>query len=154
MEKVYSRIRWENSPSVQTPLNETNLNKLDLAVDRIDDRVVELYGYEETAHGYATDAKNSADSAKSYMNTTSDYKDLAESYAKGTNDVVRPNDSTDNAKYYKEMAYHYLVGNILANFEISEDGQLYLTKTYFESMDNDHFTFSIIDNKQLQVQIS
>lgn len=42
MNKAYSRIVWENYPSVQTPLNEQNLNKMDLAVDTIDDRVINM----------------------------------------------------------------------------------------------------------------
>lgn len=42
MEKTYTRINWENYPSTETPLNETNLNKIDYAVNEIDNRVIEL----------------------------------------------------------------------------------------------------------------
>lgn len=42
MNKAYARINWENYPSTDTPLNETNLNHMDLAVDTIDDRVITL----------------------------------------------------------------------------------------------------------------
>lgn len=42
MQKVYSPINWENYPSDSTPINETNLNKIDSAVDSIDDRVITL----------------------------------------------------------------------------------------------------------------
>lgn len=42
MQKVYERINWENYPSTDTPLNETNLNTVDYAVDTIDDRVIAL----------------------------------------------------------------------------------------------------------------
>lgn len=42
MNKAYSRINWENYPSTATPLNETNLNKLDFATDEIDNRVISL----------------------------------------------------------------------------------------------------------------
>ncbi len=42
MNKAYTRIIWENYPSTDTPLNETNLNHMDLAVDTIDDRVITL----------------------------------------------------------------------------------------------------------------
>ena len=38
--KVYSRINWVNEE--EPALNETNLNKVDYALDVIDDRVVEL----------------------------------------------------------------------------------------------------------------
>lgn len=42
MNKAYDRINWENYPSDATPLNETNLNKLDSATDTLDDRVITL----------------------------------------------------------------------------------------------------------------
>lgn len=42
MNKAYSRINWQNSPSTATPINETNLNAMDLALDTIDNRVVTL----------------------------------------------------------------------------------------------------------------
>ena len=40
MNKVYQRINWQNEPSIATPLNETNLNKIDYALDVVDGRVV------------------------------------------------------------------------------------------------------------------
>lgn len=40
MNKTYNRINWENYPSDKTPLNENNLNKIDVAVNTIDDRVI------------------------------------------------------------------------------------------------------------------
>ena len=42
MDKVYARINWENEPSIRTPINEINLNKMDYAVDELDNRVIEL----------------------------------------------------------------------------------------------------------------
>lgn len=42
MQKAYSRINWENYPSDKTPLNESNLNRLDAATDEIDNRVISL----------------------------------------------------------------------------------------------------------------
>ena len=40
MNKVYTRINWENEPSDNTPINETNLNKMDSALDELDNRVI------------------------------------------------------------------------------------------------------------------
>ncbi len=40
MQKTYSRINWKND--TDPPINETNLNKMDYALDEIDTRVVEL----------------------------------------------------------------------------------------------------------------
>ena len=41
MNKVYTRINWENEPSDSTPLNEYNLNKMDAAINELDNRIVE-----------------------------------------------------------------------------------------------------------------
>lgn len=42
MQKIYSRINWENYPSENTPLNESNLNRIDYATNELDDRVISL----------------------------------------------------------------------------------------------------------------
>ena len=42
MNKLYSRINWENFPSENTALNESNLNKMDLGLDNLDNRVIEM----------------------------------------------------------------------------------------------------------------
>lgn len=42
MQKIYNRINWENLPSEKTAVNESNLNKIDLAIDNLDDRVVAM----------------------------------------------------------------------------------------------------------------
>ena len=41
-QKIYSREHWENFPSEKTAVNESNLNKMDLAIDNLDDRVVAM----------------------------------------------------------------------------------------------------------------
>lgn len=40
--KAHSPINWENSPSIATPLNEDNLNKMDSTIGILDDRIVML----------------------------------------------------------------------------------------------------------------
>ena len=42
MQKTYSRINWENYPSGSTPINESNLNRMDVAINAIDDRVIQF----------------------------------------------------------------------------------------------------------------
>jgi hypothetical protein len=41
MQKAHSNINWENRPSDKTPINESNLNKMDKAIDEIDNRVIQ-----------------------------------------------------------------------------------------------------------------
>ena len=36
MAKRYARLNWQNKPSVATPINATNLNKMDKGIDDID----------------------------------------------------------------------------------------------------------------------
>lgn len=64
-----------------------------------------------TASTKALEANNSADSAASSASVAvskaseiSDYAEQSKSYAVGTNNTVRENDSVDNAKYYYEQA--------------------------------------------------
>ena len=54
MNKIYTRINWENYPSEATALNETNLNKMDLALDEVDNRLIE----QDTTKLSKTDASN------------------------------------------------------------------------------------------------
>lgn len=42
MQKAYSRIKWENEPSQETPLNDANLNRMDSAIDEVDNRILTL----------------------------------------------------------------------------------------------------------------
>lgn len=42
MQKSYQRINWENYPSEETPINASNLNRIDYATNEIDDRVIAL----------------------------------------------------------------------------------------------------------------
>lgn len=42
MNKAYSRVVWQNYPSLNTPLNEQNLNRMDTALDEVDNRVITL----------------------------------------------------------------------------------------------------------------
>lgn len=40
MDKAYTRIFWENTPSTKTALGATNLNRTDYAINEIDNRVI------------------------------------------------------------------------------------------------------------------
>lgn len=40
--KIFNRINWLNRPSTTTPLNATNLNAGDSAIDKLDDRIITL----------------------------------------------------------------------------------------------------------------
>ena len=68
MAKRYIRLNWQNRPSVATPVNAANLNKMDKAIDDIDNAVEDLYSVKlntanianndvTTAAGFAWDAR-------------------------------------------------------------------------------------------------
>lgn len=42
LQKTHRNIDWENYPSSKTPVNEQNLNAMDVSIDQIDDRVIVL----------------------------------------------------------------------------------------------------------------
>lgn len=52
--KQYSRINFENVPSHNTPLNATNLNKMDKGIDKLDDLLVTVRNNIETLQSNAT----------------------------------------------------------------------------------------------------
>lgn len=118
MEKAYSRIRWKNgSYSTETPLNETNMNRMDAALDVIDDRVCEhdseiqtLQGYEtraaeSAAEAYASEqnAAQSESNAQTSEENASDSATLSRSWAVGGTNT-RQGEDTDNSKYYSEVS--------------------------------------------------
>lgn len=40
MNKVYERINWQNYPNTDTAINDVNLNKMDYALNELDDRLI------------------------------------------------------------------------------------------------------------------
>ena len=54
MNKAYSRTYWENYPSDNSPINERNLNNIEVGVNEIDNRVITL----DTTKMNKTDAAN------------------------------------------------------------------------------------------------
>lgn len=98
----YERINWENFPSIITPINEINLNKIDYAVKTLDERTVELYN---------TKAEKSV-----VLNTVQDWS-LDEqtgiiTITKVNGDVVK---------------FDLNIEKIPVKFELSEDGILTMT---------------------------
>ena len=53
---------------------------------------------------YAIEDSNEYLVLKEYVNDAEKYKNLSQSYAIGTGNVIRSNDETDNSKYYYELA--------------------------------------------------
>ena len=54
MEKTYSRINFQNSPTKTTPLSAANLNKMDKAIDELDNRSIDAHEDIEVLKGRTT----------------------------------------------------------------------------------------------------
>lgn len=108
MQKLYSRINWENDPSTNTAINEDNLNKMDYALDQMDDRVVNLAGYETRAAESAVNAKTSeTNAAQSEANAKEYEESVAESAAVLQNSASVAEIHANNAKASETNALAY-----------------------------------------------
>jgi hypothetical protein len=85
--KTYTRVNFQNYPSTSTPLNATNLNKLDKGIDDLDDEVVTV---KNAIENMSFDAD-----AISYNNTQSG---LQATDVQGAVDEI--NDNLSGFKYY------------------------------------------------------
>lgn len=102
MNKVYQRIIWENFPSERTALNESNLNRMDLALDNIDNRVIEM------------------DSTKVNVETANTLiKNWTMDEGTGVITVEKLNG--------EKIIFDLNIEKIPVNFELSEDGILTMT---------------------------
>lgn len=99
MNKVYTRINWENEPSYKTPVNETNLNKMDFALNEVDNRLIEM----------DTTKLSKADSAKDIVNWTMDENT-------GVITITRRNG--------EKIIFDLNIEKIPVSFSLSDDGIL------------------------------
>jgi len=88
--KTYTRVNFQNYPSTSTPLNATNLNKMDKGIDDLDDEVVTVknaienmsfdadsISYDNTSSGLqATDVQGAVDEINDNLTELKDKFDL------------------------------------------------------------------------------
>lgn len=67
MEKAFDNFTWKNLPSTETPINATNLNKLNNAIDTIDDRVIAMQVVSITQRGITI--SSSQDTVVTFQNS-------------------------------------------------------------------------------------
>ena len=65
MDKAFSNFTWKNTPSLETPLNQQNLNKINNGLNTVDDRVVAMDTSKANVADLLTDVVNVA-----YNNST------------------------------------------------------------------------------------
>lgn len=137
MQKIYSRINWENLPSEKTAVNESNLNKMDLAVDNLDDRVV------------AMDASK-VDLAKANELV----KEILWDESNGTLTVVKMNGSkavidTKLEKLAVNFKYNPQTQQLVITLDdgTAQNVDLSALITQYEFLDSDTIAFEITDGK-------
>jgi hypothetical protein len=103
--KAYSRINFQNAPSTATPLNATNLNKMDKAINDLDDRIIELSGYQEEAQEAAEQASSSASAAaKAAETATADAEARVNAIIEGLEVYTKEESDKKFASVIKQVA--------------------------------------------------
>ena len=92
------RLKQENETASISAKNATESEKV--AIQKANE-----------ASSSATASALSEKNAKTSEETSSAMADLAKSYAIGTNGIVRPNDATDSAKYFCELAERHALAS-------------------------------------------
>lgn len=143
MDKVYSRIIWQNEPSTATALGATNLNRMDVALNTIDDRVV----------GMDTSKAN-----QSTVNTVVQSITYNESTGVMTITKVNGTSTTIDTKLEK-LAVNFSYNPTTQQLDITlDDGtvqhvDLSALITQYEFMDTDTVSFSVQPDGKIKASI-
>ena len=137
MQKIYSRINWENFPSEKTAVNESNLNKMDLAIDNLDDRVVAM------------------DASKVDLTKANELvKEILWDESNGTLTVVKMNGSkavidTKLEKLAVNFKYNPQTQQLVITLDDGTVQNVDLSSliTEYEFLDSDTIAFEIVDGK-------
>ena len=153
-----SRINWENYPSVNTPINEDNLNKLDYAAFEHDKSLAQIFNQSIKRIDFNTTAKKFV---ITYWNGTVEYIDLPlemlpVSFSMDSNAVVTMVDEDGNeytadlksSIYYIDSVDMYTVGSpsstqvTYQNLQVNETnfelpGTKYMEQSVILSSSND-----------------
>lgn len=137
MQKIYSRINWENFPSEKTAVNESNLNKMDLAIDNLDDRVVAM------------------DASKVDLTKANELvKEILWDESNGTLTVVKMNGSravidTKLEKLAVNFTYNPQTQQLVITLDDGTVQNVDLSSliTEYEFLDSDTIAFAIVDGK-------
>lgn len=137
MQKIYSRINWENFPSEKTAMNESNLNKMDLAIDNLDDRVVAM------------------DASKVELTKANELvKEIVFDESNGTLTVVKMNGSravidTKLEKLAVNFKYNPQTQQLIITLDdgTTQNVDLSALITEYEFLDSDTIAFEITDGK-------
>ena len=143
MQKAHSPINWKNYPSEDTPVNETNLNKMDGAINEIDNRVCEMY--------ISKFDKTSASGLIRDVTLNSDTGVLTIYFYDGSSKAI----STNMAKIAVNIAYD--AENERLVLTMPDGTYTYVNMsaliTQYEFLDSDTLTFTVNENGKVTATI-
>ena len=143
MQKAYSPTVWESTPSSNTPLNETNLNKLSQGVSEIDNRVITL----DLTKLSITEANGLVKS----IELNQDTGDITITYYSGSTSVLH----TLMAQIAINFSYDPVTERLIIYLKDGTEQYIDLSAliTQFEFLDSDTVYWSIGDDGKVKADI-
>ena len=143
MQKAYNPTVWENTPSINTPLNETNLNKLSQGVSEIDNRVITL----DLTKLSITEANGLVKS----IELNQDTGDITITYYSGSTSVLH----TLMAQIAINFSYDPVTERLIIYLKDGTEQYIDLSAliTQFEFLDSDTVYWSIGDDGKVKADI-
>lgn len=142
--KDYTRINWENFTSVATPINATNLNKIDYAVDKIEDYLIVL----DTAKAEQSDL----------LSCLGNYVDEDEEVHQAVEYNTTTGVFTFNFKNGQHITVDLNIEKIPVSFSMDEDGVITMTtsdgETYTADVGSLIKTYSFVDSSTIDFTIT
>lgn len=143
MQKAYEPTVWKNKPSIDTPLNETNLNKLSQGVSEIDNRVITL----DLTKLSITEANGLVKS----IELNQDTGDITITYYSGSTSVLH----TLMAQIAINFSYDPVTERLIIYLKDGTEQYIDLSAliTQFEFLDSDTVYWSIGDDGKVKADI-
>ena len=141
--QAYNPTVWENTPSINTPLNETNLNKLSQGVSEIDNRVITL----DLTKLSITEANGLVKS----IELNQDTGDITITYYSGSTSVLH----TLMAQIAINFSYDPVTERLIIYLKDGTEQYIDLSAliTQFEFLDSDTVYWSIGDDGKVKADI-
>ena len=143
LSKLYSRIFWKNYPSTESPLDEVDLNRLDAAIDGIDDRLIQVDTVKFD--------KTSASGLLAEVALNSETGDLTLTYYSGSKKVIH----TNLAKIAVNISYDAVNERLVLHMPDGTDTYVDMSAliTQFEFLDSDTIAFEVTADGKVKAGI-